>query len=79
MNCEENTLIEQGGVFRCCLGTVAEEYISREVEIGDTSECTHCHTKFELVTPERAVELGTSYHKPTKAIWKPVWQLEKKL
>ena len=65
----EDTWIEQAGVMRCCLATVAEEYEGKQVEIGDKSECRHCHTKFTLVAAE------PGWKKPR---WKPDWQLEKK-
>ena len=44
-----DTVIQIGGVFRCCLGSVASEYKEKEVELGDTSECKYCHEKFTLL------------------------------
>lgn len=70
----DETLIEQGGVMRCCLASVAAEHEGKDIQIGDTSSCPHCKTEFELVTPENAGE--TCYRKLTKPIWKPRWQLE---
>lgn len=65
-----DTRIEMGGVMRCCLGTVAEEYLgtdgaeSQKVSIGAKSQCRHCKQQFTLVD-----------EKPFP-IWKPDWQLE---
>jgi hypothetical protein len=68
----DDTLIEAGGVVRCCLATVAAEFECKDVEIGATSECQHCHTKFKLVAPEDALQ--TCYHNPTRPIWTPRWK-----
>ena len=77
MNLDE-TLMEQGGVLRCCIATVAREHGGQDVELGAVSECPHCHTKFKLVSAEEAKKAGTGYAKPTRPVWKPLWQLEKK-
>jgi len=49
------TRIEKAGVMRCCLSTVASEYLELDgepqmVKVGDNSSCKHCHTKFTLIT-----------------------------
>lgn len=72
----EDTLIEQGGVMRCCIGTVATEYEGKTVKIGDTSECHHCHTKFVLLAPKDVT--STCYCDLDRPIWKPEWQIKKK-
>jgi hypothetical protein len=71
----EETVIEKGGVVRCCLGSVASEYDGKRVRIGDKSVCAYCHTAFTLVEPARAGR--TCYSNLKKPIWKPDWQLEK--
>lgn len=60
----DETDIETAGVMRCCLATVAEEYIGKRVALGATSKCRHCNTAFTLVA-------GTTYPK-----WKPDWQIK---
>lgn len=77
----EDTEIEQGGVMRCCLATIAREYLTdfKPVQIGDTSTCPHCKTKFILVEPATAKAVGTAFYDLTKPIWKPEWQLTKEL
>ena len=69
-----DTVIEGGGVIRCCLATVALEYEGKEVKLGDTSVCPHCKTKFVLVAPEQADT--TCFRDLTKPIWKPERQLK---
>lgn len=69
----DETVIEQGGALRCCIGTVATEFKDKKVKIGDTSICHHCAEKFTLVDP--ASVKTTCYSKLTKPIWKPDWQL----
>ena len=45
-----DTTISSGGVFRCCLSSVATEYLAvGEVEYSDRSHCKHCDREFELV------------------------------
>ena len=44
----DETRISIGGTFRCCLSSVASEYLNKEVEIGNISECKYCHEKFIL-------------------------------
>lgn len=66
----QDTRIERGGVLRCCLATVAEEYEGkdgepdRKVSIGMKSACRHCKQSFTLVEAK-------PYPK-----WKPDWQIE---
>lgn len=60
-----DTRIEQAGVMRCCLETVALEYSGKVVAIGMKSKCGHCGQEFTLVE-------ATPYPK-----WKPDWQLGK--
>jgi hypothetical protein len=43
------TRVTTVGVFRCCLGSVATEYLDGDVAIGATSKCKHCDTEFTLV------------------------------
>lgn len=78
--CEE-TAIEQGGVMRCCLGSVAREYLlpGVKVKIGDKSECKHCHQKFTLVwvRPDQS-SCFTKQILDKTPIWKPDWQLQEK-
>lgn len=57
----EEIRIEQAGVMRCCLATVAKEHEGKEVEPGAKSACEHCKTAFTLTEDY---------------IWKPDWQLE---
>lgn len=44
----EDTRISIGGIFRCCVGTVAQEYEGKEVQLGYTSSCKFCKNKFVL-------------------------------
>jgi hypothetical protein len=44
------TRVTTAGVFRCCLGSVATEYLEGgDVAIGATSKCKHCDREFTLV------------------------------
>jgi hypothetical protein len=44
-----DTRIEEAGVFRCCVGSVATEYLNKDVDIsGSSSECKHCGRAFHL-------------------------------
>lgn len=49
MNVSQTT-IPIGGVLRCCLATVATEYVDRDepVNEGSTSQCHHCSRSFTL-------------------------------
>jgi hypothetical protein len=58
----EDTRIEQAGVFRCCLASVARERLGEEVNVGDESSCDYCGERFRLVEGW---------------VWKPLWQLER--
>lgn len=67
----QDTRIEQAGVMRCCLATVAEEYQGKDgpagdqrVSLGMKSKCRYCGQTFTLVAGKRF---------PT---WKPDWQLQ---
>lgn len=65
----EDTRIENAGVLRCCLATVADEFYKPEkkhVALGTQSACLHCKTQFTLVEVEGR-ELP---------VWKPNWQIE---
>lgn len=62
------TAVEMGGVFRCCLGTVAIEYEGKKVKLGDTSSCKHCKCEFVLV--KNSGQIPVSAYKATKS--KPV-------
>lgn len=48
----DKTIITAAGVFRCCLASVACEYVDegRDVELGDKSKCAHCNKPFTLVS-----------------------------
>lgn len=70
----EDTMIELGGVLRCCLATVASEYAGKTVALGTTSRCQHCGEAFTLV--EIKPGMTTAYRNPTKPVWKPDWQLK---
>lgn len=67
------TVIEIGGVMRCCVSSLGEEYNGRRVKIGDKASCKFCHQSFTLVAPKEARR--TAYRNLTKPIWKPDWQL----
>lgn len=45
----KDTRIEKGGVFKCCLATVATEYEGQTVKIGMKSKCKYCNETFTLV------------------------------
>lgn len=69
-----DTGIEKGGVLRCCIETVALEYIGKIVRVGDKSKCHQCGEAFTLVmVPPGMV---TCYRNPKFPVWKPDWQLE---
>jgi len=71
----EDTTIEKGGVVRCCLGSVATEYLGQRVMLGAKSKCPHCGTTFTLV--EIKPGMRTCYQQPVKwPVWKPDWQLK---
>jgi len=72
----DETSIEQGGVLRCCLGTVAQEYKGKRVKLGDKSACQHCKETFTLVMVKPP--MTTCFRNPTFPIWKPDWQLQPK-
>lgn len=73
----EETTIEQGGVMRCCLGTVAREYLGQRVKLGDKSKCLHCGTTFTLVmVPEGTLTCYTRKIADKTPVWKPDWQLK---
>ena len=59
----EDTRIQIGGVYRCCLESVAADL--KEVEIGDKAECEHCKQGFTLI------DGAGKYPK-----WVPDWQLK---
>jgi hypothetical protein len=45
-----DTTVATAGVFRCCIGSVATEYLDTiNVAIGATSKCKHCNREFTLV------------------------------
>jgi hypothetical protein len=46
-----DTRVTSSGVFRCCVETVATEYLDGDgvVAIGATSKCKHCDREFTLV------------------------------
>jgi hypothetical protein len=45
-----DTRVTQVGVFRCCVASVATEYLEAgDVAIGSTSKCKHCDREFTLV------------------------------
>ena len=46
------TTIDTAGVFRCCLNTVAREYIGKKVHIGYKSRCHYCGMTFTLTKAE---------------------------
>ena len=56
----EETTITQAGVYRCCLGSVAIEYLGKKVEPGTESTCEYCGEEFRL---------------QEDWVWVPVWQL----
>ena len=60
------TTIDTAGVFRCCLASVASEYIGKKVHIGDKSRCQYCHMTFTLTKAE------------PKPMWVPKWKLTHK-
>jgi len=71
----EETTIEKGGVVRCCLGSVATEYLGQRVHLGAKSKCEHCGTTFTLV--ELKPGMVSCYRQPCKwPVWKPDWQLK---
>ena len=47
-----DTKIQAGGVLRCCLMTVAEEYAGEFVKPGFISNCKACGREFILNEPE---------------------------
>lgn len=51
----QDTRVPQAGVMRCCLASVAEEYVgSKEgVELGFESSCKYCKRKFRLIDTGR--------------------------
>lgn len=53
----KETMITSAGVYRCCLSSVATEYLEGEVDIdyGDRSKCEHCDREFELVNDDCAL------------------------
>ena len=61
----KETRIEEAGVMRCCLATVATELEKTEVKIGDKSHCHYCKIPFVLTE-------SSGKH----PVWKPVWQLK---
>lgn len=64
-----DTRIETAGVMRCCLTSVAEEYLpARRVASGATSRCQYCRQAFTLVAPAA----GKVY-----PVWKPDWQIKR--
>jgi hypothetical protein len=70
------TIVEFGGVFRCCLASIGHEFKpDKKVVFGDKSQCEVCHEIFTLVPAETVRH--TAYRDLTKPIWKPDWQLEK--
>jgi hypothetical protein len=72
-----DTTIEKGGVVRCCLGTVAEEYEGKQVRLGDKSKCQHCGTTFTLVmVPPGIRTCYTQEVTKITPVWKPDWQLK---
>ncbi|MDO8611105.1 MAG: hypothetical protein Q7R95_11320 [bacterium] len=73
-----NTIIEQGGVFRCCLETVASEYKDEKVQIGFKSQCQHCKGKFTLVKRTEKRPAWANKQDWARPIWKPNWQLNNK-
>jgi len=60
-----DTRIQQAGVMRCCLASLASEYEPNgEVKIGDKSRCKHCKEPFTLVDLQ------------PHPYWIPDWQIE---
>ena len=57
------TVIDTAGVFRCCLNTVASEYIGKKVNIGSKSRCQGCGRTFTLTKAE------------PNPRWAPKWKL----
>lgn len=70
----EDTIIEEGGVTRCCLHTVASEYEGKDVNLGDTSKCKICGESFTLI--KLPPGMITAFRDRTKPVWKPDWQIQ---
>ena len=68
-----DTLIEQGGVMRCCM-TITHGNQSQEVNLGDKRTCACCKQEFTLV--EVKSPMISAYRNPKKPVWKPNWQLK---
>lgn len=73
----DDTFIEMGGVFRCCISCVADEYKGKQVTLGDKSRCKYCGQSFTLimVPPEMETCYPDQITKVTP-VWKPDWQIE---
>jgi len=73
------TLVEIGGVLRCCHISVAQEFVKagQRVKIGDESQCQYCHKKFRLVRVKPDESSGYTRRVLDKIpVWKPLWQLK---
>jgi hypothetical protein len=70
-----DTVIETGGVLRCCIGSVAMEKEGMEFEIGAKSICQHCQEPFTLVARPGKKPKWMTPKDWAKPIWKPDWQL----
>lgn len=72
-----DTIIEKGGVLRCCLGSVAAEYEGKQVRLGDKSKCQHCGTAFTLVMiPPGMMTCYVEAVTKITPVWKPDWQIK---
>ncbi len=50
------TTIPTGGVFRCCLSSVAADL--EDVNIGDKAKCKHCKEEFVLAENKKWTPTG---------------------
>lgn len=71
----EDTVIEQGGVLRCCLASVALEYEGKEIELGEKSECPYCHQGFTLVQRTGPKPVWWTDEQWARPVWRPDWKL----
>jgi len=44
----EETTIPVAGNFRCCLASVAVEFLTKQVSVGEVSKCKSCGAEFVL-------------------------------
>jgi hypothetical protein len=63
-----NTVVTRAGAMRCCVATVAEEYVKADsdVNVGDKSKCRYCNEPFTLIKD------GNHF------VWTPDWQIKPK-